>query len=119
MKPDKAGEWHSRDGRKIVVFDWAGSLRWKHCGRYNTSSGLHELDGDDWLPATPPVFPELPPKPRLVYAVLHHAKSWWMHMRDDRFSNGASWESAGRLTVVPHPDNEPEAVRLIEGAKRD
>lgn len=125
-RPDKPGEWHSRDGRRIVVFEYDGVLKYRGFENklgYNRLWLARELPEGEWLPAVAPEFPPLPPKPVLVYATrpLFDAPDWVTiaygqntYYRGD----GGSGRLCG-LTVVPHPDNDPEAVRLIEKAHED
>lgn len=116
MKPDKPGEWHSRDGRRIYM---DGDLVWMVVGG-SCWFGYDELLGDDWLPAVAPTFPELPPKPKpllcLVRVKARHGQNspeWALWENGTWFVTNYHFYSR-ELEVVYHPGNDPEAVELIE-----
>jgi hypothetical protein len=85
---------------------------------------MHELEGDDWLPATAPKFDELPPKPRPEAEywcfVSSGSRPVWRRIKDGRaYDSDGLWQS-GNLriyTIIPHPENDEEAMRMIREAK--
>lgn len=124
MKPDRPGEWHSRDGRRIVAMYLAGGLCWRPCvgpsdGFFGASQRIETLESDDWLPAEPPTFPELPPKPKALQCLVRVSKNepeWALWENGTWFVTNYHFYSR-ELEVVSHPDNDPEAVRMIQEAK--
>lgn len=126
MKPDKPGEWHSRDGRKIVVYFFKGDLKYREFEQsalVNVVPTVDALKGDDWLPAIAPKFPALPPKPALCFS--QHAATGRVCWRlwDGKEFRGIDgreqlFAPPERLRVIPHPDNDPEAVAIIEAARK-
>lgn len=125
-KPNAPGEWYSRDGRRIVVWKCGSTTWWR---RVEDDEGISQaflsLPGDDWLPAVAPTFPVLPTKP-LMCLVRHEC---WEESEPPQwrcFRNGLkvgmrryeySEHKCGEYTVVPHPENDPAAVRMIEEAR--
>lgn len=127
MKPDFPGEWYNRAGRRVMVWDYNGLRCWRDVfgQQAGASVGADTIPGDDWLPAVAPVFPVLPPPPPQVFAETDfHGPDWWAlregkwavtfnDCKGSRDSYTSRWEY---LKVIPHPDNDPEAVRLLEEA---
>lgn len=131
MRPNKPGEWHNSTGRKIVVYRW--DILW-----YRPIDGdkdqdciaVEDLPGNDWLPALPPLFTECPappmPEPPKFLPVLVNVQPpeqpQWRFVFNGAiyFANGDPTECPPySYTVVPHPDNNPEAERLIlQSAKK-
>lgn len=124
MRPNKPGEWYSRDGRVVYVWGDLSVTRMNADRRVIGPCCVHDLEGDDWLPAEPPKFPELPPKPRGGLCFVHRANAdWWAYVWDKGMKvlnrgYGDVW-GLKDVAIVPHPYNDPEAERLIEEAQKN
>lgn len=110
MKPNAPGEWHSRDGRRAVAFYSDGVLVCRTIDQLWNQGA--RLPGDDWLPAVAPEFPELPPKPSQCYTKYYDSDPAWR-----QFGTGLRDSELRQYNIIPHPDNDPEAERMIEEAK--
>lgn len=125
-KPDKPGFWKSRDGRKVIIHEFGRELYFRLVEDTGHTVGLgkpiNDLFGNDWLPYDEPEFPKLPEKPKLSQCYVHwfpnagHKPAW------RTFSGGQCREAKNmplrEYVVIPHPDNDPEAVKLIEEARK-
>ena len=80
-----------------------------------------------WQPLhlSPPEWPQIDPKPYLVYATRkscgHETRpEWWKVLDNGRCNIGGIWSWVDELTPVPHPDgtpSDPEGLELIQKAK--
>ena len=114
--------WLSSDGR-IAVVDNGGSypvaLFTHEAGDVYSIDGCRfdELDGE-WMQFERPAFPVAPPKPHVTQCLVYHPGTTTKVWRT--FSNGRCLESdmpARNYTVVPHEDNDQDAIYMIGGRK--
>lgn len=130
MKPHGPGTvWFARD-RRIAVVDHHSQtpVRILEPGGISlTPYALADpyLSGE-WVQVDRPKFPELPPKPALVLFTQagwgQNAKYWGYVDGDTVYTifpksgHGATYNlQYAKIVVVPHPDNDPSAVAMIEG----
>lgn len=130
MKPYGAGTvWFARDGRIVTIDDdrdTAVRLLSPTCRFLGFRDlGDPDLEGD-WIKVDPPKFPELPPKPTLVLFTQNHwgpGENYWgsvegntIYTVSPKCGHGATYRLPHEhVVVVPHPDNDPAAVAMIEG----
>jgi len=123
MKFDKLGIYVCRDGRVAVrhkyrnfqevnVYD-PGFYGWAH------HTADKEFEGE-WKPVELPKFPELPPKPKILqcYVIKDGLGPFWREFLENGTPCRGVATPLSRYAVIPHPDNDPEAVRLIEEAQK-
>lgn len=117
----------SRDGH-IAVLTVGGAYSWHVVdsqGMWRFYDDGQELKGD-WLPVELPKFPELPPKPDIKLCLVYRPNATeypgeWRIIVDGKvhgYTLPSSLSPPHNYTIVPHPDNDPEAVRLIEEAQK-
>jgi len=136
-RPDAVGPWADRDGGIAVVYDHGSDLMADVCSAGEFSSfnvPVESLGHDEWLPYVAPEFPErapdAPPKPVSCYVEINPSygdvpPAWITfepgskhYYRRDPRGGPPCWGDLDEVDVIPHPDNDPEAVRLIESAKQ-
>lgn len=96
--------------RKRDVYDLVAEI-YNENFSFSGCLDVFRMEHEDWRPFTPPEFPPLPSRPRLCYAKLEGSPPAWYCFRwpADKY--------AWKYEIVPHPDNEPEAIEIIQQAK--
>lgn len=125
MRLTEPGVYVSRDGRVAMSFSQDGCETRFIVRRSGEQDWDHRLKNEpstegDWqrIDLDAIQWPELPPKPLLCLTRLktnpHDIPRWRLVESDAANCCGTV---ARRLTVVPHPENDPEAVAMIEAVK--
>lgn len=137
MKPDKPGFWHSRKGNFARVWEayyhnvlW-GELFNSRGDRVKGSCRVVDFDEDDWLPVEEPEFPKIPARPLSLNRCLvewqgrEGVKIGWIgNVRDEcgwlppeKRKCGSHYVDLRKCRVIPHEENDRDAVVLVEAAQ--
>lgn len=129
--PDDVGLWYSDDGQKDVFINkcsdgftacWPGFLPSVCCSSVDSLVESCGIRPARWCKAERPEFPPLPAKPLLCYTrtIANKQIEAWRLIDQGaalRTEPGCCRIPLSKVEVIPHPDNDPAAVALIEAAR--
>lgn len=132
--PDSVGYWVSDDGQEVMI----SCGKWSRDFYFQTADDHFDFKTKSlaanvkdvvsparWLRVEKPTFKPLPPKPLLCFVTrpgVTKAGGEWRAFVDGVICGSTLSPGGGRnrdYAVAPHPDNDPEAVRLIEESKSE
>lgn len=126
MRLTEPGLYVARDGRRAMSYQSMTGMSFVIAGEDTrcdfNAAGSMQTEGD-WqrIDLAAVKWPELPPKPRIgqCYTRFKRCVCWRVFSIDDRRSIFQSSNDLKDYEVVYHPDNDREAVAMIEAAKED
>lgn len=144
MRLTEPGLYVARDGRRAMSYQCMTGLAFAIAGEDTRCefaiSGSPQTEGEwqkiDLAAVTWPEFPPKPPGLCLVKTIPKLMETSWVCMaeptwvtvysnncyyrRDDKYpSSMPRWGDLSFLEIVPHPDNDREAVAMIEAARKE
>ena len=119
-RPDSPGVWWEKGSFTPFLYSLPGKLT---CIDGAEWCNLDDLKPSLWIKhdLQPPEFPQLPERPKLVYASNGDHDTWWFLYHKDgewRTIAGCNTCDSRSMQVIHHPGNDPEAVAAIEEAQR-